>query len=80
MLKKEVRVKGGMARVLEKEEEKEVRSLANATTVAVKVIQRETARTWGKGSKGHVSHAEERGTVQPSVPQEKVQEEEKWAI
>ena len=68
-----------MARVLAKEEEKEVRSQANATTVAVKDIQRETARTWGKGSKGRVSHAEERGTVQPSVLHEKDQEEEELA-
>ena len=44
--------------------------------MAVKGILRETARTWGKGSRGHVSHAEERGIVRPNVPQAKDQEEE----
>ena len=69
-----------MERALAKEEEKEVRSPASVSTAAVKDIVGETAQTLGKDSKGHVSHAGEKGIVRPNVPQARAQEEENQAI
>ncbi len=77
---KEVRAREDMERAWAKEEEREIRLQVSVSTAAVKGIVQETAKTLGKGSKGHVSHAEEKGIVQPNVPQAKAQEGENQAI
>ena len=77
---KEVRAREDMERALAKEEEKEVRSQASVTTAAVKDIAQGTAQTLVKGSKGHASHAGEKGIVRPNVPPVRAQEEETQAI
>jgi hypothetical protein len=69
-----------MERALAKEEEKEVRSPASVSTAAVKDIVRGIAQTLEKGSKGHASHAGEKGIARPNVPPARAQEEENQAI
>ena len=64
-------------RVRAKEEEKEVRFWANASTAVVKDIQQGTVLTQDRGSKGHASRVEGKDTVQLSVPQERVSAEER---